>query len=155
MTLCIEMICLLCKSLSIRFESLSGQNARARREDAISKFVSDPNIKVFVSTDAGGVGVNLQIARIVINFDPAWNPSTNAQRIQRVHRIGQKRNVTAIYLLTPLDEMFVTCTYLRKLFSTNQIDEATKSKNKSALPTWAELGGVIQTFQSLANAVRL
>lgn len=105
-----------------------------------------------MSTDAGGVGVNLQTARIVINFDPAWNPSTNAQRIQRLHRIGQKRQVTAIYLLTSLDEMFVTSTYGRKLFSTDRIDEAKKMRDNGLLPTWGELGGVIEACRILANS---
>ena len=52
-------------------------------------FRNDPDCKVFLSTDAGGVGLNLQAASAVINFEPPWNPARLEQRIGRVHRLGQ------------------------------------------------------------------
>jgi superfamily II DNA/RNA helicase len=55
---------------------------------------------VFLSTDAGGVGINLQAASAVINIEPPWNPARLEQRIARVHRMGQARPVLAIHLLT-------------------------------------------------------
>lgn len=56
--------------------------------------------KVFLSTDAGGVGLNLQAASAVINFEPPWNPARLEQRIGRVHRLGQAHPVQVIHLLT-------------------------------------------------------
>ena len=55
---------------------------------------------MFFSTDAGGLGLNLQNADTVINFDVPWNPAVLNQRIGRVHRLGQHNPVTAINLVT-------------------------------------------------------
>jgi len=55
---------------------------------------------VFLSTDAGGVGLNLQAASAVINFEPPWNPARLEQRIGRVHRLGQSRPVHEVHMLT-------------------------------------------------------
>lgn len=54
---------------------------------------------MFLSTDAGSVGLNLQCASYVINLDIPWNPAVLEQRIARVHRLGQKRNVQIINLI--------------------------------------------------------
>ena len=63
------------------------------------RFLDDPSCRVFFSTDAGGTGLNLQAASAVINLDLPWNPAVLAQRIARVHRIGQKRAVSAALLV--------------------------------------------------------
>ncbi len=60
------------------------------------RFKEDPDCMVFLSTDAGGVGLNLQSGSIVINMDIPWNPAVLEQRIGRVHRLGQKRSVRVI-----------------------------------------------------------
>ena len=119
-------------------------------EIAIDSFAIDKSIRAFVSTDAGALGTNLHSARYVVNFEPAWNPSTNAQRIQRVHRIGQTREVKAVYLLTPLDQIFVLSTHGRKNFSPDRID-ARMSPGQSSLPLWEELLPVIDCFRLLAR----
>ncbi len=54
---------------------------------------------VFVSTDAGGLGLNLQAADVVVNLDLPWNPARLEQRIARVHRIGSKRTVQIVLLV--------------------------------------------------------
>jgi SNF2 family DNA or RNA helicase len=54
---------------------------------------------VFLSTDAGGAGINLQLASAVINFEPPWNPARLEQRIGRVHRLSRKRPVQVVHLL--------------------------------------------------------
>jgi hypothetical protein len=54
---------------------------------------------VFLSTDAGGTGLNLQAADTVINLDLPWNPAVLEQRIARVHRMGQHRPVQVINLI--------------------------------------------------------
>ena len=55
--------------------------------------------KVFISTEAGAKGLNLQFCDTVINYDLPWNPQRIEQRIGRVHRYGQKRGVTVISFL--------------------------------------------------------
>jgi len=67
-----------------------------KRKDLISRFKRDPRCRVFLSTDAGGVGLNLQNAAAVINMDLPWNPAVLNQRIGRVHRLGQRRSVRVV-----------------------------------------------------------
>jgi superfamily II DNA/RNA helicase len=57
-------------------------------------------VRVFLSTDAGSVGLNLQSASVVINLDVPWNPAVLEQRIGRVHRIGQQHGVEVINLIS-------------------------------------------------------
>lgn len=59
----------------------------------VDLFVEDPSCRVFLSTDTGGVGLNLQnAAAVVINMDLPWNPAVLEQRIGRVYRLGQHRS---------------------------------------------------------------
>ncbi|KHE91872.1 MAG: hypothetical protein SCABRO_02385, partial [Candidatus Scalindua brodae] len=80
----------------IKFVHLNGSVPSKKRKDLISKFKEDPECMVFLSTDAGGVGLNLQSGSVVINMDIPWNPAILEQRIGRVHRLGQKRAVRVI-----------------------------------------------------------
>ena len=67
-----------------------------QRADLIRRFKEDPHCRLFLSTDAGGVGLNLQNATIVVNMDQPWNPAVLEQRIGRVHRLGQHRPVRVV-----------------------------------------------------------
>lgn len=67
-----------------------------KRKDLIKQFKTDPDCKVFLSTDAGGVGLNLQNASAVINMDLPWNPAVLEQRIGRIHRLGQRKPVRVV-----------------------------------------------------------
>jgi superfamily II DNA or RNA helicase len=68
-----------------------------KRPALIDRFRNDPHCRVFLSTDAGGVGLNLQhAAAAVINMDMPWNPAVLEQRIGRVHRLGQTRSVQVV-----------------------------------------------------------
>jgi len=88
------------RKLGIGFVSLHGGVPSRQRGALIQKFRDDPDCKVFLSTDAGGVGLNLQAASAVVNFEPPWNPARLEQRIGRVHRLGQSRPVHVIHMLT-------------------------------------------------------
>jgi len=68
----------------------------AKRKNLVDQFRDDPNCRLFLATDAGGVGLNLQFASVVVNMDLPWNPAVLEQRIGRVHRLGQKRSVQVI-----------------------------------------------------------
>ena len=59
----------------------------------------DDEAQVFISTDAGGVGLNLQSGSALINLDIPWNPAVLEQRIARIHRLGQKNTVQIIKLV--------------------------------------------------------
>ena len=68
-----------------------------KRGALIEQFHSDPNCPLFLSTDAGGVGLNLQhAAAVVINMDMPWNPAVLEQRIGRVDRMGRSRGVQVV-----------------------------------------------------------
>ena len=69
----------------------------ARRRGAlVRQFREDPACRVFLSTDAGGIGLNLQCASVVVNLDLPWNPAVLEQRIGRAHRLGQHRPVQVL-----------------------------------------------------------
>src|SRR5947209_5855334 len=88
------------RKLRIDFVSLHGGVPARKRGALIERFKNDAKCKVFLSTDAGGVGLNLQAASAVINFEPPWNPARLEQRIGRVHRLGQSRPVQVVHMLT-------------------------------------------------------
>jgi hypothetical protein len=67
-----------------------------QRMGLIRRFKEDPRYRIFLSTDAGGVGLNLQNATVVVNMDQPWNPAVLEQRIGRVHRLGQHRPVRVV-----------------------------------------------------------
>ena len=75
---------------SIPFVELSGKVPVKKRQNLIDEFNTNPDCKVFLSTDSGGTGLNLQAADCVINFELPWNPAKMNQRIGRINRIGQK-----------------------------------------------------------------
>ena len=68
----------------------------AKRGSLIDRFREDPGCRAFLSTDAGGVGLNLQHASVVVNVDLPWNPAVLEQRIGRVHRLGQTEPVQVV-----------------------------------------------------------
>ncbi|NEV62442.1 DEAD/DEAH box helicase [Thiorhodococcus minor] len=70
-----------------------------KRGALMDRFREDDAIQVFISTDAGGTGLNLQNAAVLINLDIPWNPAVLDQRIARVHRLGQRQKVQAVLLV--------------------------------------------------------
>jgi hypothetical protein len=65
----------------------------------MDRFRDDDSVQVFISTDAGGSGLNLQSASVLVNLDMPWNPAVLDQRIARVHRLGQKEKVQVILMI--------------------------------------------------------
>jgi len=66
----------------------------------VTEFQEDPGCRVFLTTNAGSTGLNLQAANTVINVDLPWNPAILEQRIARAHRMGQARPVQVYLLVT-------------------------------------------------------
>jgi SNF2 family DNA or RNA helicase len=79
---------------------LCGNVPGKERRALLERFRDDPDCRVFLSTDAGGTGLNLQSADTVINLEVPWNPAVLEQRIARVHRMGQHRPVQVFHLVT-------------------------------------------------------
>jgi superfamily II DNA/RNA helicase len=84
----------------IQYQHLYGGVPSTERGKLFENFNNNPDCKVFLSTDAGGVGLNLQAASLLINLDIPWNPAVLEQRIARIYRLGQKRNVSIINMVS-------------------------------------------------------
>jgi SNF2 family DNA or RNA helicase len=84
----------------LNYVRLDGSIPQKRRQGLIHQFQKEPDCKLFITTNAGAIGLNLQAANTVINVDLPWNPAVLEQRISRVHRMGQKRPVQAFLLVT-------------------------------------------------------
>lgn len=82
---------------NIGFTELNGSIPVKMRGELIRKFETNPHCKIFLSTEAGGVGLNLQVADTLINFELPWNPAKKNQRIGRIDRLGQTSNKLTIF----------------------------------------------------------
>lgn len=87
------------EKLGIGFAVLHGGIAGKERRGLLERFRDEGDCRVFLSTDAGGTGLNLQAADTVINLEVPWNPAVLEQRIARVHRMGQHRPVQVFNLV--------------------------------------------------------
>ena len=89
------------KKENIQFFKLTGQTKVGERIKLVDEFNENENIKVFlISLKAGGTGLNLIGADMVIHYDPWWNLSAENQATDRTYRIGQKKNVQVYKLIT-------------------------------------------------------
>jgi superfamily II DNA or RNA helicase len=79
--------------------SLHGRVPTHKRGALVEQFHENDAVQVFLSTDAGGTGLNLQCASVVVNLDVPWNPAVLEQRIARVHRLGQSARVQSILMV--------------------------------------------------------
>lgn len=88
------------ESRKVGYAYLHGGVPSHKRKALLDDFHNNQYCRVFLSTDAGGVGLNLQSASMVINVDIPWNPAVLEQRIGRIYRHGQKRNINVINLVS-------------------------------------------------------
>ncbi|KAG8722098.1 putative DNA helicase ino80 [Ceratobasidium sp. 394] len=115
---------------------LDGGSKLEDRRDMVRDWQTNPNIFVFLlSTRAGGLGINLTAADTVVFYDHDWNPSNDAQAMDRAHRLGQTRQVTVYRLITKgtIDERIVQLARVKKdvqdiVVGNKQFTEATTSK---------------------------
>lgn len=84
----------------LRYEFLHGSLEAKKRDEVIGRFQSDNECRIFLSTDTGSTGLNLQAAGIIINLDLPWNPAVLEQRIGRIYRIGQEMPVQVLNLVS-------------------------------------------------------
>ena len=89
------------KKEGVNYYKLTGQTEVSERIHLVDEFNTNPDIKVFlISLKAGGTGLNLTGADMVIHYDPWWNLSAENQATDRAYRIGQKNNVQVYKLIT-------------------------------------------------------
>ncbi|WVQ72914.1 hypothetical protein IAR50_002476 [Cryptococcus sp. DSM 104548] len=83
-----------------KYLRLDGSSPIAERRDMVTSWQTNPDIFVFcLSTRAGGLGINLTAADTVVFYDHDWNPSSDAQAMDRAHRVGQTKQVTVYRLV--------------------------------------------------------
>jgi len=132
------MIFLIAKSLSkmkIPFIELSGKVPVKKRQALIDEFTNNPECRIFLSTDAGGTGLNLQAADCVINFELPWNPAKMNQRIGRISRIGQESsciNVINLIAKKSIEERILTGIQLKTEVFKGVFDDGPDSVEFSA-----------------------
>ena len=90
----------LLKSRKLDFVRLDGQVPQKDRQALVNRFREDPACRLFITTNAGSTGLNLQAANTVINVDLPWNPAVLERRIARAHRMGQEQPVQVYVLVT-------------------------------------------------------
>ncbi len=105
--------------IGVRYEYLHGGVPSEKRKDLMQSFTENPESRVFISTDAGSTGLNLQVASILINIDLPWNPAVLEQRIARIYRLGQQRNIQVVNMVasqTIEERMLSTLNFKSSLF---------------------------------------
>lgn len=95
----LELVRELAVEMRAEFAWHTGSVPQDRRRQEIRRFKQDPQCRLFLSTDSGSVGLNLQVATAVINMDLPWNPAKLEQRIARAWRKHQTKPVTAVNLV--------------------------------------------------------
>jgi superfamily II DNA or RNA helicase len=113
------------------FVRLDGTVPQKKRQALMHAFQTEPSCKLFITTNAGSTGINLQAANTVINVDLPWNPAVLEQRIARAHRMGQKRPVQVFLLVTEntLEENLLTTLSAKQVLAVAALDpDATTNK---------------------------
>lgn len=84
---------------NISFFTLTGSTTKAKRRDLVEQFQNGRAQVFLISLKAGGTGLNLTAADMVIHYDPWWNVAAQNQATDRTHRIGQEKDVTVVKLI--------------------------------------------------------
>lgn len=96
----LELVKETCDRMRVGYAWHTGSVPQRRRRAEINAFKADPACRVFLSTDSGSTGLNLQNASVVVNCDLPWNPARLEQRIARAWRKNQTRTVTVVNLVS-------------------------------------------------------
>ena len=111
---------------------LDGSIAASKRLEMVKEFNENKDISVFlISLKAGGTGLNLTSADIVIHFDPWWNPAVEEQATDRAHRIGQKNVVQVIKLISEgtIEDKIINMQEEKKKLINEVLDNGYTSEN--------------------------
>jgi len=115
------------EALGIGYVSFHGSIPSEKRPMLVERFRDDPDCRVFLSTDAGSTGLNLQHASTLINMDLPWNPAILEQRIARIHRMGQKRPVQIVNFVSKgtIEEGMLSVLAFKRSLSAGILDGGT------------------------------
>ncbi|KAF8640916.1 hypothetical protein AX17_000564 [Amanita inopinata Kibby_2008] len=133
-----------------KYLRLDGSSKLEDRRDMVIDWQTRPDIFVFLlSTRAGGLGINLTAADTVIFYDHDWNPSNDAQAMDRAHRLGQTRQVTVYRLITKgtIDERIVQLARVKK----DVQDIVVGNKNFTDVTKPSEIVQLLLNDEQLAN----
>ena len=117
------------KRMGLGSVRLHGGVPTNQRGQLMDRFREDDSVQVFIATDAGGVGLNLQNATALINLDVPWNPAVLEQRNARIHRLGQTRTVQIITMIASdsyEEQVFALVRNKQKLFDNVISEDATE-----------------------------
>ena len=121
------------KKHNIKYFKLTGATKVDERMKMVDEFNENSNIKLFlISLKAGGTGLNLTGADMVIHYDPWWNISTENQATDRAYRIGQKNNVQVYKLITKnsIEEKIYELQEKKAKLADSMLDTNTKFINR-------------------------
>ena len=121
------------KNKNIKYFKLTGSTKVDERINLVDEFNNNSDIKVFlISLKAGGTGLNLTGADMVIHYDPWWNQSAENQATDRAYRIGQKNNVQVYKLITSnsIEEKIYELQNKKAELIDNMLDNETAFVNK-------------------------
>jgi len=133
-----------------RYLRLDGSSKLEDRRDMVMEWQTRPDIFIFLlSTRAGGLGINLTAADTVVFYDHDWNPSNDAQAMDRAHRLGQMRQVTVYRLITrgTIDERIVQLARVKK----DVQDIVVGNKNFTDVTKPSEIVQLLLNEDQLAN----
>ena len=117
------------KKEGISYYKITGETGKAKRLELVDAFNSDSTPIFLISLKAGGTGLNLTSADIVIHYDPWWNTAVQNQATDRAHRIGQTKRVTVYKMICQdtIEEKIVRLQEAKK----NLADEIVSADNIS------------------------
>ena len=101
-TTMLDLIEPLLQARKLDYVRLDGSVPQKQRQQLVHRFQHSPECQLFITTNAGSTGLNLQAANTVINVDLPWNPAVLEQRVGRAHRMGQQQPVHVFVLVTEL-----------------------------------------------------
>ena len=133
----------------------TGSVPQQKRRGEILAFRNDPHCRLFLSTDSGGVGLNLQNASVVINCDLPWNPARLEQRIARAWRKHQTRPVTVVNLVAEntIEHAMLETLALKSNLAQGVLDGSDESLSQTRLKRGADANlARLQQFLSIAPA---
>lgn len=132
------------KNRGIRYLYLDGAIKSEERMRLVRKFNEGCSEVFLISLKAGGSGLNLTSADVVIHFDPWWNPAVEEQATDRAHRIGQKNTVQVIKLVSrgTIEEKILNLQEKKKKIIENVIGDEALTENLISYMTIEEIMGL-------------
>jgi len=149
----LDLVRQLAVEMNIDYAWHTGDVPQLKRRREIVRFREDPVCRLFLSSDAGATGLNLQVASAVINLDLPWNPAKLEQRIARAWRKGQKSAVSVINFVTEnsIEHSILHLLSMKRTLADGVLDGADDFSNIK-MPSGR--GQLIERMQAILDAGR-